>query len=236
MRNADCTLLFLAKCTSQFQSFYLGKFHSTFKPLILLCTYQRDEAEVAERGCYKKLYWRHNSASICVTVRLIFRLIFLLHKKVVDRLFIEDTKLVSIAITTYVCHYFRQTPILSIFIQLTFHRVQTALRSSTRIRTRLRAPRQSFISKRNGRPLKLSSRLWQSSKALQLGERKNWSRNFLIYNKRDFSVAPLRDELFVCLTDGWVHRLTWTGDFLNELSFHTRRIPFCADQVTTKSA
>lgn len=49
-----------------------------------------------------------------------------------------------------------------------------------------------------------------------------------------FSVASLKDEIFVCLTDGWVHRLSWNGEVLQNFSFNVRQVPFSVDQVTSK--
>lgn len=39
-----------------------------FQPQLLLCTFKRDDEEVEQRGEYRRLFWRHNSTSICVTV------------------------------------------------------------------------------------------------------------------------------------------------------------------------
>ncbi len=45
---------------------------------------------------------------------------------------------------------------------------------------------------------------------------------------------PLRDELFVCLRDGWMHRLQWSGKVDADFSFHLRSIPFASDQLQSK--
>lgn len=46
----------------------------------------------------------------------------------------------------------------------------------------------------------------------------------------------LKDELFVCLSDGWLHRLNWIGDVLQDLSFNIRNIPFIIDQISAKKS
>jgi hypothetical protein len=40
-----------------------------------------------------------------------------------------------------------------------------------------------------------------------------------------FSVLSFKEELILSLTDGWLHRLTWSGNVLPELSFNIRT--FC---------
>uniref|UniRef100_A0AC34QZ31 Uncharacterized protein n=1 Tax=Panagrolaimus sp. JU765 TaxID=591449 RepID=A0AC34QZ31_9BILA len=47
-------------------------------------------------------------------------------------------------------------------------------------------------------------------------------------------VASLKDDLFVCLDDGWIHRITWAGDVRQELSFNIRNVPLSNDQVNAK--
>ncbi|KAI6172535.1 Protein RIC1-like protein [Aphelenchoides besseyi] len=146
-------------------------------PLILLCTYRRDEAEVAERGRYKKLYWRHNSASICVTTDDNYVYIYTVDiSPDVDCFNIVD-----------------KDPNLYV-------------RTSPELYFKARRPKVDVR-------LSVVAKLESSATC----------------------IAPLRDELFVCLKDGWIHRLTWSGDFVQELSFHICRIPFCVDQVTTKT-
>lgn len=46
----------------------------------------------------------------------------------------------------------------------------------------------------------------------------------------------LKDELFVSLSDGWLHRLNWAGDVLQDLSFNIRNIPFTVDQISSKKS
>ncbi|KAI1703786.1 RIC1 domain-containing protein [Ditylenchus destructor] len=48
-------------------------------------------------------------------------------------------------------------------------------------------------------------------------------------------VVSLKDELFLCLKDGWIHRLSWLGDVLQEQSFNIRNVPFAVDQIAGKS-
>lgn len=47
-------------------------------------------------------------------------------------------------------------------------------------------------------------------------------------------MASLKDELFVCLYDGWVHRLSWGGEVLQDLSFNIKSIAFSVDQLHAK--
>uniref|UniRef100_A0A0K0F456 Protein RIC1 homolog n=1 Tax=Strongyloides venezuelensis TaxID=75913 RepID=A0A0K0F456_STRVS len=47
--------------------------------------------------------------------------------------------------------------------------------------------------------------------------------------------VPLKEEILLALNDGWVHRLSWEGDFLEELSFQVSDIPFNTDQLNSKS-
>lgn len=49
-----------------------------------------------------------------------------------------------------------------------------------------------------------------------------------------FSAASLKDDLFVCLEDGWVHRISWNGDVRQELSFNIKNVPLSADQVNAR--
>nr|CAD2198743.1 unnamed protein product [Meloidogyne enterolobii] len=37
-------------------------------------------------------------------------------------------------------------------------------------------------------------------------------------------ILTFKEELFVCLKDGWLHRLSWSGNILHELSFNIRSI------------
>ncbi|MFH4976386.1 hypothetical protein AB6A40_003095 [Gnathostoma spinigerum] len=47
-------------------------------------------------------------------------------------------------------------------------------------------------------------------------------------------VVPLRDEIFVCLRDGWMHRILWNGLTEAEYSFHLSDVPFAVDQLQSK--
>uniref|UniRef100_A0AC35TUA3 Histone-lysine N-methyltransferase, H3 lysine-79 specific n=1 Tax=Rhabditophanes sp. KR3021 TaxID=114890 RepID=A0AC35TUA3_9BILA len=49
-------------------------------------------------------------------------------------------------------------------------------------------------------------------------------------------IVPLKDELFLSLKDGYIHRLLWDGEFLKELSFEVLEIPFTMDQVNSNTA
>lgn len=46
----------------------------------------------------------------------------------------------------------------------------------------------------------------------------------LLFNVFILSVISFKDELIVCLADGWLHRLSWAGDVLQNLSFNIRSI------------
>lgn len=46
---------------------------------------------------------------------------------------------------------------------------------------------------------------------------------------------PFRDDLFVCLQDGWLHRISWGGVLDKNFSFHLFDVPFAADQLQSKS-
>ncbi|CAD5217774.1 unnamed protein product [Bursaphelenchus xylophilus] len=145
-------------------------------PLLLLCTYRRETAEVEERGRYKNLYWRHNSAAVCVTTDSNCLYIYSVAISAENECFnLEDEN-----------HEFRRTSSL-LYLKGRRPVVDVTL---------------SVIAKLESEPS---------------------------------CVTPLRDELFVCLKDGWVHRITWSGDFLKELSFHIRLIPFAFDQVGSKT-
>ncbi|VDM36928.1 unnamed protein product [Toxocara canis] len=48
------------------------------------------------------------------------------------------------------------------------------------------------------------------------------------------TVVPMREELFVCLRDGWVHRLLWDGTVEQEFSFHLSEVPFAVEQLQSK--
>uniref|UniRef100_A0A1I7ZIN4 Protein RIC1 homolog n=1 Tax=Steinernema glaseri TaxID=37863 RepID=A0A1I7ZIN4_9BILA len=47
-------------------------------------------------------------------------------------------------------------------------------------------------------------------------------------------LAPLKDEILVCLQDGWMHRISWEGVVDSEFSFHLSNIPFTYDQLQSK--
>uniref|UniRef100_A0A915BH36 Protein RIC1 homolog n=2 Tax=Parascaris univalens TaxID=6257 RepID=A0A915BH36_PARUN len=47
-------------------------------------------------------------------------------------------------------------------------------------------------------------------------------------------VVPMREELFVCLRDGWMHRILWDGTVEEEFSFHLSEVPFAVDQLQSK--
>uniref|UniRef100_A0A0K0EGB8 Protein RIC1 homolog n=1 Tax=Strongyloides stercoralis TaxID=6248 RepID=A0A0K0EGB8_STRER len=50
------------------------------------------------------------------------------------------------------------------------------------------------------------------------------------------SLVPLKEEIFLALNDGWIHRLSWEGDFLEDMSFQVSDIPFNMDQINPKSS
>lgn len=47
-------------------------------------------------------------------------------------------------------------------------------------------------------------------------------------------IVPLREELFVCLRDGWMHRILWDGTVEEDFSFHLSEVPFAVDQLQSK--
>ncbi|TMS40173.1 hypothetical protein L596_006586 [Steinernema carpocapsae] len=47
-------------------------------------------------------------------------------------------------------------------------------------------------------------------------------------------LAPLKDDIFVCLKDGWMHRISWDGVVDSDFSFHVTSIPFAYDQLQSK--
>ncbi|KAM3719655.1 Guanine nucleotide exchange factor [Dirofilaria immitis] len=48
-------------------------------------------------------------------------------------------------------------------------------------------------------------------------------------------IVPLRDDLFVCLQDGWLHRISWGGIADKNFSFHLFDVPFAIDQLQSKT-
>ncbi|VDN58497.1 unnamed protein product [Dracunculus medinensis] len=59
------------------------------------------------------------------------------------------------------------------------------------------------------------------------------SQELFIKEKRP-RVVLLRDEIFVCLANGWMHRLLWDGSVEEDLSFSLPEIPFAVDQLQSK--
>uniref|UniRef100_A0AC34GLK6 Uncharacterized protein n=1 Tax=Panagrolaimus sp. ES5 TaxID=591445 RepID=A0AC34GLK6_9BILA len=55
-----------------------------------------------------------------------------------------------------------------------------------------------------------------------------------IGSKATWYAASLKDDLFVCLEDGWIHRITWNGEVRQELSFNIKNVPLSADQVNAR--
>ena len=49
-----------------------------------------------------------------------------------------------------------------------------------------------------------------------------------------FSAVALREELFVSLTNGFAHRISWTGNVDAEFSIRLSSIPFAPDQLQSK--
>lgn len=48
-------------------------------------------------------------------------------------------------------------------------------------------------------------------------------------------IVPFRDDLFVCLQDGWLHRISWEGVVDKNFSFHLLDVPFAVDQLQSKT-
>uniref|UniRef100_A0A0R3RGF6 RAB3GAP2_N domain-containing protein n=1 Tax=Elaeophora elaphi TaxID=1147741 RepID=A0A0R3RGF6_9BILA len=48
-------------------------------------------------------------------------------------------------------------------------------------------------------------------------------------------IVPFRDDLFVCLQDGWLHRISWEGVVDKHFSFHLFDVPFTVDQLQSKT-
>ncbi|KAL3993953.1 RIC1 family protein [Acanthocheilonema viteae] len=48
-------------------------------------------------------------------------------------------------------------------------------------------------------------------------------------------IVPFRDDLFVCLQDGWLHRISWGGVVDKNFSFHLFDVPFAVDQLQSKT-
>ncbi|VDM97826.1 unnamed protein product [Thelazia callipaeda] len=48
-------------------------------------------------------------------------------------------------------------------------------------------------------------------------------------------IVPFRDDLFVCLQDGWLHRISWEGIVDKTFSFNLLDIPFAVDQLQSKT-
>uniref|UniRef100_A0A914XEF7 Protein RIC1 homolog n=1 Tax=Plectus sambesii TaxID=2011161 RepID=A0A914XEF7_9BILA len=48
-------------------------------------------------------------------------------------------------------------------------------------------------------------------------------------------VVALREELFVCLQDGWLHRIRWNGTVEDGFSVHVSRVPFSIDQLQSRA-
>uniref|UniRef100_A0A1I7VEJ0 Protein RIC1 homolog n=1 Tax=Loa loa TaxID=7209 RepID=A0A1I7VEJ0_LOALO len=48
-------------------------------------------------------------------------------------------------------------------------------------------------------------------------------------------IVPFRDDLFVCLQDGWLHRISWEGVVDKTSSFHLLDVPFSVDQLQSKT-
>uniref|UniRef100_A0A914EG37 Protein RIC1 homolog n=1 Tax=Acrobeloides nanus TaxID=290746 RepID=A0A914EG37_9BILA len=164
------------------KSFFIVATDSTLfvylaNPHLLICTYKRDAEETSERGEYRKVYWRHDSSSICVTTSKHCVYIYTIETS-------EDSDVFNL-----------HDPYNSDYGRIS----------------------QEFFLKQK-RP-KISLYL------------------AVVAKLESFStcVASLKDELFVCLRDGWVHRLSWTGEVLQDLSFNIRNVPFSTDQLHAKS-
>ncbi|VDO35924.1 unnamed protein product [Onchocerca flexuosa] len=48
-------------------------------------------------------------------------------------------------------------------------------------------------------------------------------------------IVPFRDDLSVCLQDGWLHRISWEGVVDKNFSFHLFDVPFVVDQLQSKT-
>uniref|UniRef100_A0A915Q7R5 Protein RIC1 homolog n=1 Tax=Setaria digitata TaxID=48799 RepID=A0A915Q7R5_9BILA len=48
-------------------------------------------------------------------------------------------------------------------------------------------------------------------------------------------IVPFRDDLFVCLQNGWLHRISWEGVVDKNFSFHLLDVPFAVDQLQSKT-
>ncbi|CAD5213198.1 unnamed protein product [Bursaphelenchus okinawaensis] len=145
-------------------------------PRLLLCTYRRQESEILERGKYKSLCWRQNSASVCLTTDSNCLYIYTVDISLENDCFNLEDENYEFRRTSSLLYYKGKRPIVNLTL--------------------------AVIANLESEPSCITS---------------------------------IRDELFVCLHDGWVHRITWAGDFMKELSFHVRLIPFAYDQVSNKS-
>uniref|UniRef100_A0A0N4ZHJ0 Protein RIC1 homolog n=1 Tax=Parastrongyloides trichosuri TaxID=131310 RepID=A0A0N4ZHJ0_PARTI len=50
------------------------------------------------------------------------------------------------------------------------------------------------------------------------------------------ALVPLKEEIFLALNDGWIHRLSWDGYFLDDMSFQVSNIPINMDQINPKTS
>ncbi|KAH7723507.1 Protein R06F6.8 a [Aphelenchoides avenae] len=146
-------------------------------PQLLLCTFKRDDEEVEQRGEYRRLFWRHNSTSICVTTSKQCVYVYTLEISQNSECFnLHDPDGDSFIRTSPEFYLRQKRPVVNVYLSVV-------------------AKLESVAT----------------------------------------CVTSLKDEIFVCLEDGWVHRLSWSGEVLQNFSFNVRQVPFSIDQVTSKS-
>uniref|UniRef100_A0A1I8BN27 Protein RIC1 homolog n=1 Tax=Meloidogyne hapla TaxID=6305 RepID=A0A1I8BN27_MELHA len=163
--------------TDTFLYFFLADTH------LLACIYQREDDDIAERGFFRKAYWKPDSTAIAVTTS----------KNFVSILNVEISRESS----------------------FNLHDPVGESTDFTRESTEL------FMNK--SRP-NINVNL---AVVARLESTPTWFPNLI-------SILTFKEELIVCLKDGWLHRLSWSGNILHELSFNINSIHH--EQTSTKSS
>lgn len=156
--------------TDTFLYFFLADTH------LLACIYQREDDDIAERGFFRKAYWKPDSTAIAVTTS----------KNFVSILNVEISRESS----------------------FNLHDPVGESTDFTRESTEL------FMNK----------------------SRPNINVNLAVVARLESTptcILTFKEELIVCLKDGWLHRLSWSGNILHELSFNINSIHH--EQTSTKN-
>ncbi|VDO65446.1 unnamed protein product [Heligmosomoides polygyrus] len=185
-----------------------------FQPHLLLCTLRISAGDVIERGTLNKAYWNYDSSHIVITVSA----------KVQDCTQPNADRIFSKAVGT-------------VYFRCQLH--GSCPHQKTTSRNNLLVYRV-VVSNENCYNLidPPDDQLRRCSQELFLrGPRPSISLTPSVVVNLAASATccvPLREELFVCLRNGFIHHISWEGQVRADYSIRLSTVPFAHDQMQSK--